>query len=262
MFLFLVSEKNILKKITSFIEDNNSGYNNFLKFISKKYFNTDIKLKEFKNIVKKYNIDLSKNNNFLIKKIINLKKYEFLDFFWQDEKIKNDLLLNDKKLYDFISIKYDLTEAINNNDIKKIEYIISLDFNKTILNELYYKNSHLFLAIHNKNTNIVKILINDRKFDINYINNYSSRWAFRLNDINTFKVLFNNKKNVLNEESSLYFLVLIYNSNYDNKLEFIHTLLYNKYFYNYIHSLKENNLYYSFTRKILIKLYSKKIESF
>ena len=184
----------------------------------------------FFNTINSYHIDLSYNNNTLIKTALTNKSFKFLDTLWLSKKVRNHLFKNDSEIYFYCKEHYDFYNAIKQNDVLYIQKVLSKDISKTILNEVYFKEIYFMLALRTNCSEITQLFLSKTNFGLTYsefnifepliINQYtetlittleSRDWEFRYCTSDIIQAL-------LEVDRSDYCLLFYKNTNFQEKL--------------------------------------------
>lgn len=174
-------KKIFLNSLEKIIE--NENYSSFISFF---------KDSNFEKFVSENKIDLTINNNFFVKKIISEKKFSLLSFFWYNDKVNLKLKNENPEMYQYCSLYYHIDEAISKNNIDNLKKLLENSFEKTLMNE--YKDYFLLHSITEGRKEVITILLEDGRFDINFFDCYTIRGSILNNHKNIFLLLLNNEK--------------------------------------------------------------------
>lgn len=155
----------------------------------------------FNEFISKNKIDLTINNNFFIKKIISEKKFYFLDFFWYNDKVNSKLKNENPEIYQYCYLYFKINESISNNDIDNLKQLLKNSFENTLINENYFVNCYLLKAVDEGKKEVVDLLLEDCRFNFNFLDVYTIRHAMLHNHKNIFLLLLNSKKIKFNTKS-------------------------------------------------------------
>lgn len=213
----------------------------------------------FEEFISKNKIDLTINNNFFIKKIISEKKFSFLDFFWHNKEVNSKLKNESPEMYNYCALYYHIDDAISENNIDNLKKLLENSFENSLFNEGYFYDAQLLKAVDEEKKEIVTILLEDGRFNINAFDGYTIRHAI-LNDYkDIFLLLLNNKK--IHFDVRIIDMIFAYYTNKELKIDlyFFERLIENKEFLK--HCLSHHNLNVIYN-KILNQSISLKIDKF